>query len=72
VENALRDNKNTSRKPNPLIGNAAYEELTDRLNKLFGQRVRLTRKDNGKGSITIPFANDEQLQQIMAQMDKIR
>jgi ParB family chromosome partitioning protein len=50
------------------------EEISDlksRLSEIFSTKVQLTCNDKGKGRITIPFANDEELVKIMKLMDRI-
>ncbi len=47
------------------------EELTGQLQKIFSTKVQLNINEKGKGKITIPFANDEELVKIMQLMDKI-
>ena len=71
VEKALRDEKTQTENKNAERGEA-YTELEQRLKLLFEQKVRFSRNSKGKGSITIPFANDAELQKIMELFDKIR
>lgn len=46
----------------------AYKRIEDNMASLFSTKVKLDRKKNGKGSITIEFYNDEDLERIMDQM----
>ncbi len=46
-------------------------DLRNQLSQIFNTKVQLTCDEKGKGKITIPFANDEQLLQIMQLIDKI-
>lgn len=49
-----------------------YGELRTRLSKFFGQKVQLAVGTSGKGKITIPFADEEELEHIMTLFDRIR
>ena len=49
-----------------------YDVFQKHLQASFGVPVRFTLADNGKGRITFPFANEEQLQHIIDIFDKIR
>ncbi|MFV0392498.1 MAG: ParB/RepB/Spo0J family partition protein [Paludibacteraceae bacterium] len=46
-------------------------ELKSQLSAIFSAKVQLSCDNKGKGKITIPFANDEELVKIMQLMDKI-
>jgi len=46
----------------------AYKRIEDNMASHFGTRVKLDRKKNGKGAITIEFYNDEDLERIMESM----
>ncbi|MCD6011476.1 MAG: parB-like partition protein [Flavipsychrobacter sp.] len=46
----------------------AYKRIEDNMASHFSTRVKLDRKKNGKGSITIEFYNDEDLERIMDKM----
>lgn len=46
----------------------AYKRIEDNMASHFSSKVVLDRKKNGKGSITIDFHNDEELEKIMALM----
>lgn len=48
-----------------------YVPLRDRLCTIFQTKVQMTCSD-GKGSISIPFANEEELERIVALFDKMR
>lgn len=50
--------------------NSDYSELRDVLAKIFQAKVQLTCADSGKGKITIPFNNNEDLERIMAILDQ--
>lgn len=47
------------------------DDLKAQLSNIFHAKVQLSCSDKGKGKITIPFENDEELLQIMQLMDKI-
>lgn len=46
----------------------AYKRIEDNMASHFATKVRLNRKNNGKGSIEIEFYNDNDLERIMEQM----
>ena len=58
-------------KTNPVVKLREYDELKTRLSKLFGAKVQLNCHPDGKGKISIPFASDEELTNIMELLDKI-
>lgn len=60
--------KSTSPKAGTL---KELDELKSQLSTIFSTKVQLTSDDKGKGKITIPFANDEELVKIMQLMDRI-
>ena len=47
-----------------------YKALGSQLSNYFGTSVKLARGSNGKGKITIPFANDDDLLRIMELLDE--
>ncbi len=49
-----------------------YNLLKEHLSRFFQTKVQLTYKENGKGRITIPFASDEELEKLIALMDKLK
>ena len=49
---------------------AEYEPLKKRLSQVFGTNVQMT-CSRGKGRISIPFGNMEELERILAQFDKM-
>jgi ParB family chromosome partitioning protein len=57
--------------PNPMKGLAEYDELKTQLSKVFGTKVKFACNPDGKGKISIPFSNDEELARIMELFDKI-
>ena len=48
-----------------------YIILRDRLTNLFKTKVEMTCSPKGKGKISIPFANEEELERIMNAIDGI-
>ncbi len=48
-----------------------YKLLQNRLSELFGAKVGFSANEKGKGRITIPFKNDEDLMRIMELMDHL-
>lgn len=48
-----------------------YNELRTRLSDVFHTKVQMTCSQAGKGRITIPFTNEEELERIIALFDKI-
>jgi len=54
--------------PVPVKLPPAYKRIEDNMASHFGTKVRLDRKKNGKGAITIEFYNDEDLERIMDSM----
>ena len=49
-----------------------YHLLRDGLSKFFQTKVQLTCSDKGKGKISIPFANESELERIIALFDKLK
>ena len=48
-----------------------YNELRNRLSERFSTKVQMTCSQQGKGKISIPFASEEELERIIALLDKI-
>ena len=63
--------KPAPRTENPMAGLKELGELRDQLSRRLGTKVQLTCNPAGKGKISIPFANDEELARIMELFDKI-
>ena len=57
--------------PNPVKNLQEYDDLKKQLSKVFGTKIELTCNSAGKGKISIPFSNDEELSGIMELFDKI-
>ncbi len=49
-----------------------YNALKDQLSARFGTKIKFDRNERGKGKITIPFANDEELERIVEILDKAK
>jgi len=49
-----------------------YNMLKKRLSDFFNAKVQMVISDKGKGKISIPFANEEELVRIMAMFDKMK
>lgn len=49
-----------------------YSILRDRLSELFKVRVQMTCSPQGKGKISIPYANEEELEHVMNIIDKMK
>ena len=45
--------------------------LKDRLSKFLNTKVQFTCSPKGKGKISIPFANEEELERIMSVFDQL-
>ncbi|MGM9795209.1 MAG: ParB/RepB/Spo0J family partition protein [Candidatus Aphodosoma sp.] len=56
----------------PAFSSDEYNKLQDSLCSLFNSKIKLKYNENGKGSISIPFKNDEDLSRIMSLLDKIK
>lgn len=49
-----------------------YNLLTNHLSNFFGTKVQFTCDDNGKGKISIPFKNEDELERLVALFDKLK
>ncbi len=56
---------------NPVKSLKEFDELKSQLSQVFGTKVQFTCTPEGKGKISIPFTNDEDLARIMDLFDKI-
>ncbi len=52
--------------------NKEYTLLRNHLSGFFGTKVQLTCNENGKGKISIPFKNEEELERLIALFDKLK
>ena len=50
---------------------AQYRSTTDQISRSLGTKVKMSCNASGKGRITIPFASDDQLQEILSMMSKL-
>lgn len=48
-----------------------YDELKERLGKLFGTKVQMSSDESGKGRISIAFRNDDELLRLMEMFDSL-
>jgi ParB family chromosome partitioning protein len=71
LETGSFNSKKKESSSNPLINLPEFSELKTQLSKVFGTKVQFVCHPDGKGKITIPFVNDEELSQIMELLDKI-
>jgi len=51
---------------------AEYNELKEMMSSLFQSKVQLTCSDKGRGKITIPFANEKELERIVDLFDQLK
>ena len=78
VEEMVRRLQNEADVDNPVKAkqnNVLPEEFYDlrnRLSNVFSTKVQMTCSAKGKGKISIPFANEEELTKIMMLLDKIK
>lgn len=70
IENGALDIK-PKQEGNPVAKLKEFDELKSRLSELFGTKVQFTCNPDGKGKISIPFGNDEELAKVMELFDKI-
>jgi len=56
---------------NPVVKLPEYDEIKLRLGDIFGTKVQFNCTTDGKGKITIPFSNDEELTKVLEMFDKI-
>lgn len=67
-----KKNQKAGEKAKPVRKSAAeYESLQNHLSNYFHTDVKFLRNKKGKGKIEIPFGNDEQLERIIAALDKL-
>ncbi len=51
--------------------NTEYEELGKQLSDLFGSEVQFRINEKGRGKITIPFSDSDEMERIIAMLDKL-
>jgi len=71
LETGSLESKAKAAAPNPVKSLQEYDDLKNQLSKVFGTHVEFTCNPAGKGKISIPFSNDEELTSIMELFDKI-
>ena len=75
VEEIVRDDNNakpqTKHSENRMRTLPEYAKLQEQLSSLFNTKVQFSCNDKGKGKISIPFANDDELAKIMEKLDTI-
>ncbi len=49
----------------------AYDQISKKLSELFNAKVKIDRNEKGKGKISLQFSSDEELELIMATIDKL-
>ncbi|MDO5036466.1 MAG: ParB/RepB/Spo0J family partition protein [Porphyromonas sp.] len=63
--------KKKSRNSKSSSSNKEYDLLSQRFSQLFGTKVRLSCQSSGKGKLTIPFSSEEELENIIALLDRL-
>jgi ParB family chromosome partitioning protein len=71
LETGSFNSKNKVEVSNPINNLPEFSELQSQLSQVFGIKVQFVCNPDGKGKITIPFVNDEELARIMELLDKI-
>lgn len=59
-------------KPRKKSASKEYNILKKQLTNFFGTKVQFTCSDNGKGKISIPFSNEEELERIIGIFDSMK
>ncbi len=59
----------TSSKSSKVNLPATYQEIVDQLSRSLGTKVQMKRSKSGKGTLTIKFGSDEELNQILENME---
>lgn len=67
----LKSGRHTLKNKNAQMPDV-FTELRCRLADVFGTKVQMTCSQQGKGKISIPFASEEELEHIIALIDKIK
>lgn len=67
-----RDGENTAKNARKAAPQSDYDAFRRELSAVFPVNVRFARRDDGRGSITLRFDNDDELQQLVALFDKLR
>lgn len=61
----------TKKDPSPMTESLPYDDLQEHLAKQFGANVDFRRNNKGAGKIVISFKSDEDLERIIAILDKL-
>lgn len=69
VRDMSAEDGKSSKKPSKSKMAPAYKRIEDNLASHFSTKVKLDRKSNGKGSITVEFYSDDDLERIMKLMN---
>jgi ParB family chromosome partitioning protein len=72
VEELVR-RSNNARGPRKTSGEQKppeYNELKEQLSRFFGAEIEFRRNNKGSGRIVIPFASDQDLERILARLDR--
>jgi len=59
-------------KPHKAQLSQEYSQLRERLSECFATKVQFTCSDRGKGKITIPFSNEEEMERIVSILDRLK
>lgn len=71
VRNEESGQSQNFKKELPRQTSQEYKELQEQLTLKLGTRVRFTINEQGKGSISIPFASESKLEEILLSFDKL-
>ena len=73
---ALKNGEDIKTSKGKLAGKSQLPEefniLKQRLSQFFQAKVQMTCSPKGKGKISIPFANEEELERIMNALDSVK
>jgi ParB family transcriptional regulator, chromosome partitioning protein len=69
VRKIIHIDKGNVKKPAKSGLPPAYQKIEDNLATHFSTKVKLDRSKNGKGSVTIEFYSDEELDSILEKID---
>jgi len=61
----------TKKTENPVVKLPEFDEIKLRLSDLFGTKIQFNCTADGKGKISIPFTNDDELAKVLGMFDKI-
>lgn len=71
TEETTPDSKEKPASVSPVVDNERYAEMSRRLSGWLPSPVRLKRRPDGKGSITVKFTSDEELENIMSVLSRL-